>query len=122
MNADQYPIFHSDYYITIAWENGNNKFLCLYGIHHFMELSLLQIKVVVSDVNDNFPQFKEVSYSVKVMETDTTQEQMRNDALVVSIGHVSATDADDGRNATINYTIISGNPGKFTVATIRTIT
>lgn len=83
---------------------------------------LLQIKVVVSDVNDNFPQFKEVSYSVKVMETDTTQEQMRNDALVVSIGHVSATDADDGRNATINYTIISGNPGKFTVATIRTIT
>ena len=56
------------------------------------------------------------------METDTTQEQMRNDVLVVSIGHVSATDADDGRSATINYTIISGNPGKFTVATIRTST
>ena len=82
-----------------------------------MELSLLQIKVVVSDVNDNFPQFKEVSYSVNVMETDTTQEQMRDDPLVVSIGHVSATDADDGRNAMVNYMIISGNPGKLTVAT-----
>ena len=75
------------------------------------------MKVVISDVNDNFPQFKEVSYFVNVMETDTTQEQMRDDPLVVSIGHVSATDADDERNTTINYTIISGNPGNFTVAT-----
>ena len=73
--------------------------------------------MVVRDVNDNFPRFKEDSYFVNVMETDTTEEQIRDDTLVVSIGHISATDADDGTNATINYMITSGNPGKFTALT-----
>ena len=67
---------------------------------------------MVSDVNDNSPQFEEDSYFVNVVETDAT----RSDVLVARIGHVSATDADVGRNATINYTIMSGNPGKSTMA------
>ena len=73
--------------------------------------------MVVSDINDNTPEFEEVSYFANVMETHYTHKQTGNDALFLSIGHISATDADEGRNAMINYMIISGNSGKYTVVT-----
>ncbi|XP_051163355.1 protocadherin-like wing polarity protein stan isoform X2 [Leptopilina boulardi] len=58
--------------------------------------------VRVSDVNDNYPQFSERTYSVTVPEDlDYTNDPI--------IARIRATDDDSGNNAAVRYNIIGGN-------------
>lgn len=60
------------------------------------------VEIIVTDVNDNVPQFKKASYAGSVAE----------DALVgTSVLQISATDADQGLNGRIRYTFTNGNDG-----------
>ncbi|XP_060555146.1 cadherin EGF LAG seven-pass G-type receptor 2-like isoform X2 [Ruditapes philippinarum] len=60
------------------------------------------IEIKVLDENDNFPQFVNSPYTVNVSENlDITSRPV--------IAQVSATDADEGRNQEITYSITGGN-------------
>ena len=60
------------------------------------------VNIIVKDENDNFPQFSQDSYTVSVVENlDVNSKPV--------IAHVSATDADEGRNQAITYSITGGN-------------
>jgi hypothetical protein len=59
-----------------------------------------QIVVYVEDVNDNPPVFLQSSYSFAVAETTSPP---------LFLGAVSASDADSGVNAVVEYAIVSGN-------------
>ena len=60
------------------------------------------IEIKVLDENDNFPQFINSPYTVNVSENlDITSRPV--------IAQVSATDADEGRNQEITYSITGGN-------------
>nr|XP_004650449.2 cadherin EGF LAG seven-pass G-type receptor 1 [Jaculus jaculus] len=63
------------------------------------------VHIVVEDENDNYPQFSEKRYVVRVPE---------DVAVNTAILRVQATDRDQGQNAAIHYSIVSGNlKGQF---------
>ena len=64
--------------------------------------STATVDITVLDENDNFPQFDKSSYTANVSENlDVSGKPV--------IGYVSATDADEGRNQEITYSITGGN-------------
>ncbi|XP_061571275.1 cadherin EGF LAG seven-pass G-type receptor 1 isoform X2 [Cololabis saira] len=63
------------------------------------------VHISVEDENDNYPQFSEKRYVLQVPE---------NVAVNTKIIQVEATDKDEGNNAKVHYSIISGNvKGQF---------
>ncbi|KAM4619207.1 cadherin EGF LAG seven-pass G-type receptor 1-like [Polymixia lowei] len=63
------------------------------------------VYISVEDENDNYPQFSEKRYVVQVPE---------NVAVNTRVTQVKATDKDEGNNAKVHYSIISGNvKGQF---------
>ncbi|XP_074182682.1 cadherin EGF LAG seven-pass G-type receptor 1 isoform X1 [Rhinolophus sinicus] len=63
------------------------------------------VRIVVEDENDNYPQFSEKRYVVQVPE---------DVAVNTPVLRVQATDRDQGQNAAIHYSIVSGNlKGQF---------
>ncbi|XP_023558333.1 cadherin EGF LAG seven-pass G-type receptor 1 isoform X2 [Octodon degus] len=63
------------------------------------------VHIVVEDENDNYPQFSEKRYVVQVPE---------DLAVNTPVLRVQATDRDQGQNAAIHYSIVSGNlKGQF---------
>uniref|UniRef100_A0A3B5M9F6 Cadherin domain-containing protein n=1 Tax=Xiphophorus couchianus TaxID=32473 RepID=A0A3B5M9F6_9TELE len=63
------------------------------------------VQITVEDENDNYPQFSEKRYEVQVPE---------NVAVNTKVIQVEATDKDEGNNAKVQYSIISGNiKGQF---------
>ncbi|XP_066580030.1 cadherin EGF LAG seven-pass G-type receptor 1 isoform X2 [Amia ocellicauda] len=63
------------------------------------------VYITVEDENDNSPQFSEKRYVVQVPE---------NIAVNSKVAQVEATDKDEGNNAKVHYSIISGNvKGQF---------
>uniref|UniRef100_A0A673CBC2 Cadherin EGF LAG seven-pass G-type receptor 1a n=1 Tax=Sphaeramia orbicularis TaxID=375764 RepID=A0A673CBC2_9TELE len=58
------------------------------------------VHISVEDENDNYPQFSEKRYVVQVPE---------NVAINTKVIQVEATDKDEGNNAKVHYSIISGN-------------
>ncbi|XP_076008243.1 cadherin EGF LAG seven-pass G-type receptor 1 isoform X2 [Genypterus blacodes] len=63
------------------------------------------LNILVEDENDNYPQFSEKRYIVQVPE---------NVAVNTKVIQVEATDKDEGNNAKVHYSIISGNvKGQF---------
>ncbi|XP_042553861.1 cadherin EGF LAG seven-pass G-type receptor 1-like [Dipodomys spectabilis] len=63
------------------------------------------VHIVVEDENDNYPQFSEKRYVVRVPE---------DVAVNTPVLRVQATDRDQGQNAAIHYSIVSGNlKGQF---------
>uniref|UniRef100_A0A7N8Y4Q1 Cadherin EGF LAG seven-pass G-type receptor 1a n=1 Tax=Mastacembelus armatus TaxID=205130 RepID=A0A7N8Y4Q1_9TELE len=63
------------------------------------------VHISVEDENDNYPQFSEKRYVVQVPE---------NVAVNTKVIQVEATDRDEGNNAKVHYSIISGNvKGQF---------
>ncbi|XP_057179691.1 cadherin EGF LAG seven-pass G-type receptor 1 isoform X2 [Triplophysa rosa] len=67
------------------------------------------VHITVEDENDNYPQFSEKRYVVQVPE---------NVAVNTEVARVKATDRDEGNNAKVHYSIISGNvKGQFFIHT-----
>uniref|UniRef100_A0A8C2DBY9 Cadherin EGF LAG seven-pass G-type receptor 1 n=1 Tax=Cyprinus carpio TaxID=7962 RepID=A0A8C2DBY9_CYPCA len=67
------------------------------------------VHITVEDENDNYPQFSEKRYVVQVPE---------NVAVNTKVAQVEATDRDEGNNAKVHYSIISGNvKGQFFIHT-----
>uniref|UniRef100_A0A673U7R4 Cadherin EGF LAG seven-pass G-type receptor 1 n=1 Tax=Suricata suricatta TaxID=37032 RepID=A0A673U7R4_SURSU len=63
------------------------------------------VHIVVEDENDNYPQFSEKRYVVQVPE---------DVAVNTAVLRVQASDRDQGQNAAIHYSIVSGNlKGQF---------
>ncbi|KAM4712410.1 cadherin EGF LAG seven-pass G-type receptor 1 isoform 2-T2 [Anableps anableps] len=63
------------------------------------------VLITVEDENDNYPQFSEKRYEIQVPE---------NVAVNTKVIQVEATDKDEGNNAKVHYSIISGNiKGQF---------
>uniref|UniRef100_A0A8D0AXG8 Cadherin EGF LAG seven-pass G-type receptor 1 n=1 Tax=Sander lucioperca TaxID=283035 RepID=A0A8D0AXG8_SANLU len=63
------------------------------------------VNISVEDENDNYPQFSEKRYVVQIPE---------NVAVNTKVIQVEATDKDEGNNAKVHYSIISGNvKGQF---------
>uniref|UniRef100_A0A8C7RY70 Cadherin EGF LAG seven-pass G-type receptor 1a n=1 Tax=Oncorhynchus mykiss TaxID=8022 RepID=A0A8C7RY70_ONCMY len=63
------------------------------------------VYISVEDENDNYPQFSENRYVVQVLESV---------AVNTKVAQVKATDKDEGNNAKVHYSIISGNvKGQF---------
>ncbi|XP_062339593.1 cadherin EGF LAG seven-pass G-type receptor 1-like [Osmerus eperlanus] len=63
------------------------------------------VNISVEDENDNYPQFSEKRYVVQVPE---------NVAVNTKVTQVEASDKDEGNNAKVHYSIISGNvKGQF---------
>uniref|UniRef100_A0A8C9TNK3 Cadherin EGF LAG seven-pass G-type receptor 1 n=1 Tax=Scleropages formosus TaxID=113540 RepID=A0A8C9TNK3_SCLFO len=63
------------------------------------------VHITVEDENDNYPQFSEKRYVVQVLE---------NVAVNSRVAQVEATDRDEGINAKVHYSIVSGNvKGQF---------
>ncbi|XP_016121503.1 cadherin EGF LAG seven-pass G-type receptor 1-like, partial [Sinocyclocheilus grahami] len=68
------------------------------------------VHITVEDENDNYPQFSEKRYVVQVPE---------NVAVNTKVAQVEATDRDEGNNAKVHYSIISGNvKGQFFIHTL----
>ena len=61
-----------------------------------LSLSLSQVRVLISDVNDNQPVFQQSSYFTSVSEAQSVGSDILN---------LLATDSDNGINASIIYTI-----------------
>ncbi|KAI2665272.1 Cadherin EGF LAG seven-pass G-type receptor 1 [Labeo rohita] len=67
------------------------------------------VHITVEDENDNYPQFSGKRYVVQVPE---------NVAVNTKVAQVEATDRDEGNNAKVHYSIISGNvKGQFFIHT-----
>ncbi len=67
------------------------------------------VHITIEDENDNYPQFSEKRYVVQVPE---------NVAVNTKVAQVEATDRDEGNNAKVHYSIISGNvKGQFFIHT-----
>ena len=71
--------------------------------------SSMQIMVRVLDDNDNDPIFHQESYSVSIPE---------DIAEGTSILHLEASDADDGPNAEISFSLSNGASGLFVVDSV----
>ncbi|XP_028314640.1 protocadherin alpha-C2-like isoform X1 [Gouania willdenowi] len=69
--------------------------------------SQMTFKVDVADVNDNPPRFEQTSYTVYVTENNNPGS---------SLCVVKATDADNGENARITYTVLNDNNHGIPVA------
>ncbi|XP_048581448.1 cadherin-23 isoform X2 [Nematostella vectensis] len=64
------------------------------------------VVITIIDVNDNAPEFSQLAYPVNVSERTPGGQ---------GILQVTATDADSDENAKIQYSIVSGDEGKFVV-------
>ncbi|XP_042193825.1 LOW QUALITY PROTEIN: protocadherin Fat 4 [Callorhinchus milii] len=62
--------------------------------------SSMDITVIVLDVNDNVPVFQQPGYKVEISE---------NTLSGIDLVQVCATDADEGNNGQVRYTLMSGN-------------
>jgi len=62
--------------------------------------STVPVKIVLQDINDNFPSFEKMSYTVTISEATEINR---------SVIAVKATDNDAGQNGLINYSINDGN-------------
>uniref|UniRef100_H3AQ83 FAT atypical cadherin 4 n=1 Tax=Latimeria chalumnae TaxID=7897 RepID=H3AQ83_LATCH len=83
------------YILTVRAEDGGGQF------------SIIRVYFNILDVNDNPPVFNLSSYSTSVMEDRPAES---------SILVIRATDADDGINSQLAYSIASGDPlGHFSV-------
>ncbi|OWF51064.1 cadherin-related tumor suppressor-like [Mizuhopecten yessoensis] len=72
--------------------------------------SYAAINVDVTDLNDNTPRFSYMLYSHTISENQPT---------ITSVIKVSASDADDGENGRITYSIQDGDPhNNFTIDTV----
>ena len=60
-----------------------------------------QVYIEVGDINDNDPVFDPVNYTVSVYENSPVGTPLIN---------VTATDADNGQNAKITYSVTGGDP------------
>ncbi|KAM7293930.1 protocadherin-like wing polarity protein stan, partial [Ixodes scapularis] len=60
------------------------------------------VQITVLDENDNYPQFSERSYSVKVSEDVNWLNHPE-------VARIRATDSDQGANAALRYSLIGGN-------------
>ena len=58
--------------------------------------TLMQISIIVTDVNDNEPEFEESEYEIHITE---------NNAVNVAVTRVDATDKDNGVNGTVRYSL-----------------
>uniref|UniRef100_A0A671R1L4 Cadherin EGF LAG seven-pass G-type receptor 1-like n=1 Tax=Sinocyclocheilus anshuiensis TaxID=1608454 RepID=A0A671R1L4_9TELE len=68
------------------------------------------VHITVEDENDNYPQFSKKRYVVQVPE---------NVAVNTKVAQVEGTDRDEGNNAKVHYSIISGNvKGQFFIHTL----
>lgn len=63
------------------------------------------VKILVTDVNDNYPVFYPREYNVSLSENRNTHSS------TTPIVAVVATDNDSGKFGTVNYRIVSGNDG-----------
>lgn len=74
--------------------------------------SILSLTVVITDVNDNAPQFTETEYTALIIE---------HDQLPLLVITVQAMDRDEPRqpNSMVRYRIISGDFGRFQIDSIR---
>lgn len=70
------------------------------------------LKVGVLDDNDNYPQFEEKNYAIEIPEnTDWLDNPV--------VAHVRASDADEGQNSVIRYSLIGGNTqGHFSIDSV----
>lgn len=68
--------------------------------------SVVDVKIYVTDVNDNDPIFEPIMYAATFSESV---------AVGTEVTKVKATDADSGQNGEIMYEIISGDAAKFHV-------
>lgn len=76
---------------------------------HLILLLQTQVYIEVGDINDNDPVFEPVNYTVYVYENSPVRTPLVN---------VTATDADNGQNARITYSVTGGDPHSvFTVDT-----
>ncbi|XP_074649083.1 cadherin-23-like [Tubulanus polymorphus] len=66
--------------------------------------SSANLRIQLTDINDQFPIFKRTSYQFNISENSPSNS---------FVGEVSATDKDRGSNAVIQYSILSGHDGKF---------
>lgn len=79
-------------------------------IYDIIEISILQThaRITIGDTNDNSPVFNQSKYMLYI------SENIGHDTAVFNI---TATDADKGQNAFIEYSIIGGNnAGQFSMA------
>ncbi|XP_062859536.1 protocadherin-15b [Trichomycterus rosablanca] len=68
--------------------------------------SPVTVNITVMDANDNTPTFPDVSYSVRVY-TDASPGEV--------VFRLTAVDADEGSNGLINYIIVAGGQGHFSI-------
>ena len=80
--------------------------------------SIAQVTVTILDVNDNAPGFLKDGYSKSVYE-DVRNLTNQDDSSLLTI---SASDADQGPNSQVVYTIVSGNEEGEGVSRTRTYT
>lgn len=67
----------------------------------------IKIKIIIADVNDNAPQFLRTPYRVQISEGSLVESQLIR---------VLTTDADEGLNGDVFYSISSGNSdGRFAI-------
>ncbi|XP_077996449.1 cadherin-23-like [Glandiceps talaboti] len=76
------------------------------GIDDLSLNSSADVTVKLSDMNDNYPQFTQSSYSYEVYENVTKH---------YTIATICATDDDIDYNAKVQYSIVSGNDGNFDI-------
>ncbi|XP_046394946.1 protocadherin-like wing polarity protein stan isoform X2 [Ischnura elegans] len=86
----------------MAYPEGGNGGVVM-GSGQTQRSATAPLVIRVLDENDNNPQFEERTYSVKVPEN-----LLWTGSPVIAT--VRATDADEGPNGAVRYTIISGNP------------
>ena len=79
----------------------------------FRKTSTANVTIMVSDVNDNAPEFLNTPYAVSVAENATVGQ---------SVFQVNATDADEGVNAELSYTLIGTGTDKFEISPTGLIT
>ena len=72
----------------------------------FRKTSTANVTIMVSDVNDNAPEFLNTPYAVSVAENATIGQP---------VFQVNATDADEGVNAELSYTLIGTGTDKFEI-------
>ncbi|RMX53126.1 hypothetical protein pdam_00015549 [Pocillopora damicornis] len=84
----------SIYYLTVKAENS--------ALNTQTRSSTVSVKIIVGDINDNFPLFGQPFYTVTI-----TEAAVVNTTLL----KVQATDKDFGENAAIEYLLMEGNSG-----------
>lgn len=78
---------------------------CLLYAGHQPKSAVAVVTVMVEDLNDNAPRFSNVENGVI---RGYVYENKDNNSLIV---HVTATDADEGDNSRVSYSIVGGEIG-----------